>query len=182
VFNRFWTNDPLVFEFLLHRADEYVSVSHSWASFQNYTQCLPHIARTLHPSGGVPANSILPAPVALWPMPSTNLFLPPASVLKLAAVSGRRRGGTAMSEAAVPEPATPSSRRKQTRLRFSLSVRRRARVTGLWNARWSGTLNPKDFAFKDEQIAFESLFRRRDWRRLALLRLKTFGVIDARTA
>ena len=64
---------------------------------------------------------------------------------------------------------------------------RRARVTGLWNARWSGTLtapfnsNPKDFAFKDEQIAFESLSVAATGDACAAA-LKTFGVIDARTA
>ena len=55
---------------------------------------------------------------------------------------------------------------------------RRARVTGLWNARWSGTLNPKDFAFKDEQIAFESLSVAATGNACAAA-LKTFGVIDA---
>jgi len=58
---------------------------------------------------------------------------------------------------------------------------RRARVTGLWNARWSGTLNPKDFAFKDEQIAFESLSVAATGDACAAA-LKTFGVIDARAA
>ena len=64
---------------------------------------------------------------------------------------------------------------------FSIVRPRRARVTGLWNARWSGTLNPKDFAFKDEQIAFESLSVAATGDACAAA-LKTFGVIDARTA
>ena len=75
----------------------------------------------------------------------------------------------------------PSSRRKQTRLRFSLSVRDERALQGLWNARWSGTLNPKDFAFKDEQIAFESLSVAATGNACAAA-LKTFGVIDARAA
>ena len=59
--------------------------------------------------------------------------------------------------------------------------RRRARVTGLWNARWSGTLNPKDFAFKDEQIAFESLSVAATGDGCAA-ELKIFWIIDARAA
>ena len=52
---------------------------------------------------------------------------------------------------------------------------RRARVTGLWNARWSRTLNPKDFAFKHGRIAFESLSVAATGDACAAA-LKTFGV------
>ena len=59
------------------------------------------------------------------------------------AVGGRRNG---MSEA-VRRSDAANTGRKQTQLRFPLSVRDERALQGCVNVRWSRTLNPKGFCF-----------------------------------
>jgi len=86
-------NDPLVFEFLLHRADEYVQFSHSMGVLPNI-----HNVYLISPELSIRVacsrEFYFARACRLYGRCQHELFYPLLG-LELAAVSGRRRGGTA---------------------------------------------------------------------------------------
>src|SRR5271168_3764566 len=88
-------DDPLVFEFFLHRADEYVQfLIHVRPPKIIYNVCLTSPELSIRVVS-IPTNFVLPAPGVFLSDARHEFIFTPCFGLELAAVSGRRRGGTA---------------------------------------------------------------------------------------